>query len=49
MMYQLLFGSLSLNGAFSGLRPFLATESPLKIMKNVFYFTFESSFQSQDI
>ena len=26
-------------GALSGLRQFLATESPLKIMKNHFYFT----------
>ena len=26
-------------GALSGLRQFLATESPLKIMKNPFYFT----------
>ena len=25
-------------GALSGLRQFLATESPLKMMKNVFYF-----------
>ena len=26
-------------GGFSGLRPFLATKSPLKMMKNAFYFT----------
>ena len=26
-------------GAFSGLRQFLAAESPLKMMKNAFYFT----------
>ena len=28
-----------LEGAFSGVRQFLATESPLKAMKNAFYFT----------
>ena len=28
-----------LEGALSGLIQFLATESPLKLMKNVFYFT----------
>ena len=28
-----------LKGALSGLRQFLATESPLKMMKNAFYFT----------
>ena len=27
-----------LKGALSGLRQFLATESPLKMMKNTFYF-----------
>ena len=26
-------------GTFSGLRQFLAAESPLKMMKNAFYFT----------
>ena len=31
-------------GAISGLRKFLATESPLKIMKNTFYFTFRALF-----
>ena len=31
-------------GAPSGLRQFLATESPLKIMKNVFYFTLKAFF-----
>ena len=30
---------LQLKGSFSGLRQFLATETPLKIMKNAFYFT----------
>ena len=28
-----------LKGALSGLRQFLATESPLKVMKKAFYFT----------
>ena len=28
-----------IKGALSGLRKFLATESPLKMMKNAFYFT----------
>ena len=28
-------------GALSGLKQFLATESPLKMMKNAFYFTFQ--------
>ena len=32
------------NGALSGLRQFLATESPLKIMKNAFYFTSKTFF-----
>ena len=31
--------SIHLKGALSGLRKFLATESPLKMMKNTFYFT----------
>ena len=31
-------------GALSGLRHFLATESPLKIMKNAFYFTSNALF-----
>ena len=30
---------IQLKGALSGLRQFLATESPLKMIKNVFYFT----------
>ena len=29
-------------GALSGLRQFLATKSPLKMMKNAFYFTFKA-------
>ena len=31
-------------GALSGLRQFLATERPLKMLKNAFYFTSESLF-----
>ena len=31
-------------GALSGLRQFLATESPLKMMKNVFYFISKALF-----
>ena len=33
-----------LKGALSGLRQFLTTDSPLKIMKNVFYFTSKAHF-----
>ena len=36
-------------GALSGLRQFLATESPLKLMKNAFVFHLKSSFRSQVI
>ena len=32
------------NGVLSSLRQFLATESPLKMMKNAFYFTSEALF-----
>ena len=31
-----------IKGELSGLRKFLATESPLKMMKNYFYFTLKS-------
>ena len=31
-------------GALSGLKQYLATESPLKMMKNAFYFTLEALF-----
>ena len=31
-------------GAISGLRQFLATERPLKMMKNAFYFTLKALF-----
>ena len=33
-----------IKGALSGLRQFLATESPLKLMKNVFYFISKALF-----
>ena len=33
-----------LKGALSGLRQFLTTESPLKKMKNTFYFTSKALF-----
>ena len=33
-----------LKGALSGLRQFFATESPLKTMKNAFYFTSKALF-----
>ena len=33
-----------IKGALSGLRQFLATESPLKLMKNPFHFTFKYHF-----
>ena len=36
-------------GALSVLRQFLATESPLKMMKNDFFFHLKSFFRSQDI
>ena len=36
-----------LKGALSGLRQFLATESPLKIMKNTFYFTLKVGFHCE--
>ena len=35
---------LCLKGALSGLRQFLAAESPLKMMKNAFYFTSKALF-----
>ena len=34
----------NLKGALSGLRQILATESPLKMMKNDFYFTLKAHF-----
>ena len=35
---------ISLKGGLSGLRPYLTTETPLKMMKNVFYFTLKALF-----
>ena len=37
-------GVLFFKGALSGLRQFLATESPLKMMKNIFYFNSKAHF-----
>ena len=37
-------GSKIFKGALSGLRQFLATESTLKMMKNVFYYTSKDFF-----
>ena len=34
----------TIKGALSGLRQFLATERPLKIMENAFYFTLKALF-----
>ena len=34
----------SFKGALSGLRQFLASESPLKMMRNAFYFTSKALF-----
>ena len=36
--------TLVLKGTVSGLRQFLAAESPLKMMKNTFYFTSKALF-----
>ena len=35
---------INIKGALSGLRQLLATESPLKMMKNGFYFTSKALF-----
>ena len=35
---------VAIKGGLSGLRQFLAAESPLKMMKNVFYFTSKALF-----
>ena len=44
------FGQLiEFEGAVSGRRQFLATESPLKTIKKRFLFHLKSSFRSQDI
>ena len=36
--------NIKVKGALTGLRQFLATESPLKMMKNTFYFTLKALF-----
>ena len=36
--------SNSIKGALAGLRYFLATKTPLKMMKNAFYFTLKALF-----
>ena len=36
--------AVNIKGALLGLRQFLATESPLKVMKNAFCFTFKALF-----
>ena len=38
-----------MKGALSGLKQLLASESPLKKMRNAFYFDLKSFFRSQDI
>ena len=45
----MLNSNISVKGVTSGLRQFLATESPLKMIENGFSFHFKSSFRSQDI
>ena len=37
-------GIFIVKGALSGLRQILATENPLKVMKNAFYFTSKALF-----
>ena len=39
-----MFHATKIKGALSGVKQFLATESPLKIMKNAFYFTLKAHF-----
>ena len=43
-MFLFLCVVLFLKGALSGLRQFLANESPLKMIKNAFYFTLKAPF-----
>ena len=38
------FDKIYFEGSLSGLKQFLATESPLKTMKNVFYFNLKAFF-----
>ena len=48
-MFMFMLMTSMFKGALSGLRQFLATESPSKMMKNVFLFHLKSSFRLQDI
>ena len=41
---EISYPNLIVRGALSDLRPFLAIESPLKMMKNPFYFTLKARF-----
>ena len=41
---EIIFSRKKMKGALSGLRQFLPTESPLKMMKNAFYFTSKALF-----
>ena len=43
-MWQFTLLVIMFKGALQGLRQFLITESPLKIMKNAFYFTLKAFF-----
>ena len=43
-MWQFTLLVIMFKGAVQGLRQFLITESPLKIMKNAFYFTLKAFF-----
>ena len=42
MVSPLVLVGFSLKGTLYSLRQFLATENPLKVMKNVFYFTLKA-------
>ena len=44
LYYKLDYYISQIKGAFSGLRQFLVTKSPFKIMKNTFYFTLKALF-----
>ena len=41
--------TFNFKGALSGLRQFMATESPLKMMKSLSFISSKNSFRSQDI
>ena len=44
MFGKTLFSNKNFTGALSGLGQYLATESPLKVMKNASYFTLKATF-----